>query len=120
MLKFLSRMSNRDLYITIKSPPEQYRTSKFRIKEEGGEIKPFNQYQNAIIVFDKFLGSSNSKYIDQCFIRGRHDNSGTFCLSQYYFDLPKRTIRMNRNKLILFNQTVQDIENIYRTLVDAI
>ena len=30
------------------------------------------------------------------------------------FDLLKRTIRSNSNKVILFNQTLRDIENIYR------
>ena len=28
--------------------------------------------------------------------------------------MPKRTIRNNSNKIILFNQTLKDIENIYR------
>ena len=37
-----------------------------------------------------------------------------FFLSQSYFDLPKRTIRNNSNKIILFNQTSKDIENLYR------
>ena len=62
MLKLLSRVPDRDAYIITKSPPpEQY--SKIKIKEIG-EIKPLYEYENAIIVFDKFLGSSNSRDID--------------------------------------------------------
>ena len=52
-----------------KSHPEQYSYSKIKTKEK---IKPLNEYENAIIVFDDILGSSNSKYRDQFFMRGRH------------------------------------------------
>ena len=52
--------------------------------------------------------------MDQFFIRGRHNNLDIYYLSQSYFDLPKRTIRNNSNKIILFIQTLKDIEHIYR------
>ena len=114
MLKILPRIPNRDIYIFTKSPPEQYTNSKIKIKEIIDEIKPLNEYENGIIVFDDILGSSNSRFIDQYFIRGRHNNLDIYYLSQSYFDLPKRTIRNNSNKIILFNQTLKDIEHIYR------
>ena len=114
MLKILSRISDRDNYIITKSPPEQYTNSKIKFKEISDEIKPLNEYENGIIVFDDILGSSNSRFIDQFFIRGRHNNLDIYYLSQSYFDLPKRTIRKNSNKIILFNQTLKDIEHIYR------
>ena len=114
MLKILSRISDRDIYIITKSPPEQYTNSKIKIKEISDVIKPLNEYENGIIVFDDILGSSNSRFIDQFFIRGRHNNLDIYYLSQSYFDLPKRTIRNNSNKIILFNQTLKDIEHIYR------
>ena len=114
MLKILSRIPDRDIYIITKSPPEQYTNSKIKIKEIGDEIKPLNEYENGILVFDDVLGSSNSRDIDQFFIRGRHNNLDIYYLSQSYFDLPKRTIRNNSNKIILFNQTLKDIEHIYR------
>ena len=74
MLKILSRMIDRDIYIITKSPPEQYTNSKITIKEISDEIKPLNEYENGIIVFDDNLGSSNSRFIDQFFSRGRHNN----------------------------------------------
>ena len=114
MLKILSQMIDRDICIITKSPPEQYTTSKIKIKEITDEIKPLNEYENGDIVFDDILGSSNSKFIDQFFIRGRHNNLDIYYLLQSYFDLPKRTIRNNSNKIILFNQTLKDIEHIYR------
>ena len=114
MLKILSRISDRDIYKITKSPPEQYTNSKIKIKEISDEIKPLNEYENGIIVFDDILGSTNSRFIDQFFIRGRHNNLDIYYLSQSYFDLPKRTIRNNSNKIILFNQTLKDIEHFYR------
>ena len=114
MLKIFSRISDRDIYIITKSPPEQYSNSKIKIREINDEIKPLSEYENGIIVFDDFLGSSNSRFIDQFFIRGRHKNLDLYYLSQSYFDLPKRTIRNNSNKIILFNQTLKDIEHICR------
>ena len=65
MLKILSRISDRDIYIITKSPPEQYSNSKINIKEINGKIKPLNDYEDGIIVFDDILGSSNSRFIDQ-------------------------------------------------------
>ena len=114
MLKNLSRISDRDFYIFTKSPPEQCTNSKIKIKEISDEIKPLNEYENGIILFDDILGSSNSRLIDQFFIRGRHNNLDIYYLLQSYFDLSKRTIRNNSKKIILFNQTLKDIEHMYR------
>ena len=80
MLKILSRISDRDIYIITKSPPEQYTSSKIKIKEINDEIKPLNEYENGIIVFDDILGSSNSRFIDHVFIRGRHNNLDIYIL----------------------------------------
>ena len=114
MLKIVSRMIDRGIYILTKSPPEQHTNSKIKIKEISDEIKPLSEYENGIIVFDDILGSSNSRFVDQFFIRGRHNKLDIYYLSQSYLDLPKRTIRNNSNKIILFNQTLKDIEHIYR------
>ena len=114
-LKKLSRIPlERNIYIITKSPPEQYLNSKIKIEEISDEIKPLNECENAVIVFDDVLGSSNSKYKDQFFIRGRHNIIDIYNLSQSYFNLPKRTIRNNSNKIFLFNQILKVTENIYR------
>ena len=91
MLKILSRISDRDIYRITKSPPEQYSNSKIKIKGINDEIKPLNEYENGIIVFDDILGSSKSRFMDHFFIRGRHNNLDIYYLSQSCFDLPKRT-----------------------------
>ena len=114
MLKILSRIPVRDIYIITKSHPKQCSNSKVKNKEISDEIKPLNEYENGIIVFDDILGSSSSRFIDQFFIRGRHNNLDIYYLSQSYSDLPERTIRNNSNVIILFNQTLKDIEHINR------
>ena len=59
-------------------------------------MKPLSEYENAIIVFDDILGSSNSRLVDQFFIRGQTNELDNYCLSQSYFDLPKRTINYKK------------------------
>ena len=97
MLKTISRIPDRDIYIITESPPEQYTNSKIKIKEISNEIKALNEYENGIIVFDDILGSSNGGFIDQFFIRGRHNHLDIYYLSKSYLDLPKRAIRNNSN-----------------------
>ena len=70
MLKILSRITHQDMYIVTRSTPDQYSYTKINIKEISEEIKPLNENENAIIVFDDLLGASNSRYIDEFFIRG--------------------------------------------------
>ena len=113
ILKILSQLRDQDVYLITKSPPEEYSISKTKIKEITDESKRLNEYQNAIIVFDDNLSTSNSKYIDQFFIKSRHTNLEIYYLSQSYFDSPKKTKRNNSNKIILLNQTLKVIENIY-------
>ena len=113
MIKILSRiLRDRDIYIITKSPPDQISNSKIKIKEIGEESKPLNEYENAIKVFDDNLGSSNSGDIDQFLIGGRNNELDIYYLSQPHFDLPKRIIGNNSNKINLFNQTIKDTENI--------
>ena len=114
MLKILSRIPNQDFYIITKSPPGQYSNAKIKTKERSDEIKPLSEHENGIKNFDDILGSSNNRFIDQFFIRRRHNNLDFYYLSQSFFDLPKRTIRNNSNKIILFNQTLKYIDYIYR------
>ena len=61
MLKVVAGMSNQDIYIITKSPPEQSSRSRIKIKEIGEEFKPLKQYEIGIKVFDDILGSTTSK-----------------------------------------------------------
>ena len=94
MLKNFSRIPDRDIYIITKSTPEQYSISNNEIKETTDEIKPLKEYENGIIVFDDFSGSSDSNYIDQFFIRGRRNKLDIYYLSQSYSDLSKKLYKI--------------------------
>ena len=59
---------------------------------------------------------SNQKLIDPFFTRGRFKSFDVYYLSQSYFEVPKRTIRNNSNIIILFQQTLKDVEHIYRDI----
>ena len=73
MWKIFSRIPPRDVYIITKLTPELYSNSKIKNKEIGEQTKLLSKRENAIIVFDDNLGTSNRKYLDQFFVRGRHD-----------------------------------------------
>ena len=113
MLKIRSWIPHRDIDTITKSPPEQYFNTEVKTKEIGEEINHLNQNEKAIIVFDDFLGSTKSKYIDLFLIRGRHNNLDIHYLSQSYFDLPKRTIRNKSERIILFTEKLKDLENVH-------
>ena len=85
--------------------------------EDDLEERTIQDFQNCCVVFDDML-DSNQNLIDPFFTRGRHNVLDVYYLSQSYFDLPKRTIRNNSNIINLFQQTLKDIEHIYRDIAD--
>ena len=106
----------------ITRSPEQYTglrnqnldLENYTVEEDLGD-RTLEDFQNCCVVFDDML-DSNQKLIDPFFTRGRHNDLDVYYLSQSYFDLPKRTIRNNSNIIILFQQTLKDVENIYRDI----
>ena len=83
--------------------------------EEDLEDRTIQDFQNCCIVFDDKL-DSNQKLIDPFFTRGRYNDLDDYYLLQSYFDLPERTIRNNSNVIILFQQTLKDVEHIHRDI----
>ena len=83
--------------------------------EEDLEDRTIQGFQNCCVVFDDML-DSNQKLIDPFFTRGRHNDLDVNYLSQSYFYLPKRTIRNTSNIIILFQQTLKDVEHIFRDI----
>ena len=115
--------NTRKIHIITRSP-EQYSNTALlacgieveQVKvEEDLEDKKIQDFQNCCVVFDDMLDTSQ-KLIDPFFTRGRHNDLDVYYLSQSYFDLPKRTIRNNSNIIILFQQTLKDVEHIYRDI----
>ena len=108
MLKMLDKIGNkRPIHIITRSPNQNpnYKTST--------EIKPINKYKGSIVIFDDIIGAKNSSQIDEFFTRGRHEDSDVFYISQSYFALPRQSIRNNSDRLILFKQTLLDVQSMY-------
>ena len=108
MLKILEKLDNkRPIHIITRSPNQypNYKTST--------DIKPINKYKGSIVIFDDMLGARNSSKIDEFFTRGRHEDLDVYYISQSYFALPRQSIRNNSDILILFKQTLRDVQSMY-------
>ena len=64
--------------------------------------------EKTLVVMDDLLDENQSQ-LSKYFTRGRHNNINTFYISQSYFHLPRKTIRMNSNFIILFRLPLRDI-----------
>ena len=62
------------------------------------------------------LGAQNSPQIDDFFTRGRHKSLDAYYISQSYFGLPRQSIRSNSDRLILFKQTLRDVQSTYHDI----
>ena len=108
MLKMLGKIgSKRPIHIITRSP-NQYPNYK-----TNSEIKPINKYKGSVVIFDDMLWAKNSSQIDEFFTRGRHENLDVYYISQSYFALPRQSIRNNSDRLILFKQTLRDVQSMY-------
>ena len=108
MLKTLEKIANqRPIHIITRSPNQypNYKTST--------DIKPINKYKGSVVIFDDMLGAKNSSQIDEFFTRGRHEDLDVYYISQSYFALPRQSIRNNSDRLILFKQTLRDVQSMY-------
>ena len=59
------------------------------------------------------LGARDSSQIDEFYTRGRHEDLGVFYVCQSYFGLSRQSIRNNSDRLILFKQTLGDVQIMY-------
>ena len=108
MLKMLEKIgSKRPIHIITRSPNQypNYKTST--------DIKSINKYKGSIVIFDDMLGAKNSSQIDEFFTRGKHEDLDVYYISQSYFALPRQSIRNNTDRLILFKQTLRDVQSMY-------
>ena len=59
------------------------------------------------------LGAPNSSQIDEVLTRGRHEDLDVCYVGQSYFALPRQSIRNNSDRLILFKQTIRDVQGMF-------
>ena len=108
MLRILQKIGNkRPVHIVTLSPNHypNYKTSN--------ENKPKNKYKGSVVIFHDMLGARNSSQIGEFFTRGRHEDLDVYYISQSYFGLPRQSIRNNSDRLILFKQTLRDVQSMY-------
>ena len=108
MLKVLEKIGNKRPINIITRSPNQYPNYK-----TSTEIKPINKYKGSVVIFEDMLGAKNSSQIDEFFTRGRHEDLDVYYISQSYFALPRQSIRNNSDRLILFKQTLRDVQSMY-------
>ena len=106
MLKVLEKIGNKRPIHIITRSPNQYPDYK-----TNTEIKPINKYKGSIVIFDDMLGARKSSQIDDFFTRGRHEDLDVYYISQSCFALPRQSIRNNSDILILFKQTLRDVQS---------
>ena len=116
----LIRMEDPEKQIRIITrSPEQYEDAELRLDIGGVSVEEnvgdLEEYRGCCVVFDDML-DSNQKLIDPFFTRGRHKSCDVYYLCQSYFDAPKKTVRNNSNIIILFQQTLKDVEHIHRDI----
>ena len=108
MLKVLEKIGNKRPFHIITRFPNQY--ANYRTSTE---IKPTNKYRGSFVIFDNMLGARNSSQTDEFFTRERHESLDVYYISQSYFDLPRQSIRNNSDKLILYKQTLRNVQSLY-------
>ena len=108
MLKKLEKKGNkRPIHIITRSPNQypNYKTST--------EIKLINKYRVSSVIFDDMLGARNFSQKVEFLTRGRHEDLDVCYISQSYFGLPRQSIRNNSDRLVLFKQTLRDVQNMH-------
>ena len=63
---------------------------------------------------------NSSQKLKIFFTRGRQNELKVYCLLQLFFDLPKRTISNYSNIIILFQQTLKDVEHILQNSLQVL
>ena len=71
-----------------------------------------------LMIFDDVV-LAKQKLIEEYYVKGRHNNTQVFYISQSYFKIPKSTIRENSNLLILFKLNDIDIKKIHEQIVSS-
>ena len=108
--------SEKQIKIITRSPEQYTKTEKEDISvEEDLEDRTKQDFQKCCVVFDDIL-DSNQKLKDPFFTRRRHNDLDVYYLSQSYFRLPIRTIRNNSKIITIFQQTLKNVERIYRDI----
>lgn len=107
------------LGLRLKLPKEQQiGITVLNTNDEVPDPSELNPKLKTIILFDDVINRKNQDAMKSYFTRGRHNNISIFYLSQSFFALDRRSIRMNCNFLILFRLSNIDIEHLHRDRIE--
>ena len=109
MLKILEKIGNKRPIHIITRSPNQYAITSI-------EIKSIDKNKGPLVNLDDMLGTRNSSQLDELFARGRHENTDVYYISQSYFGLPRQSFRKISDRIILFKQTLRDVESLYKDI----
>ena len=62
------------------------------------------------------LGARNSSQTDYFSLRVRHESLDVYYISQSSFALPRQSFRDNSDRIILFEQTLNIVESLYKDI----
>ena len=62
------------------------------------------------------LGARNGSQIEEFFTSRRHENLDVFYISQIFFGFSRQRIRNNSDRILLYKQTMRDVEIIYKDI----
>ena len=111
MLKVLEKRSNKKPIHILTRSPSQYPNYKTSI-----HIKSMDKNEGSVVIFDDLLGPRNSSQKDECFTRGRREILDIYYISQGYFGLSRQCIRNTIDRILLFKQTLRDVESMYKDI----
>ena len=111
MLKILERIGKKRPFHIITRSPNQYPNYKTSF-----DFKLTDKYKGSLVIFDDMLGARNSSQIDEFYTRGKNEELDVYYISQSYFGLSRRSIGKNCDRIILFKQTLREVESMYKDI----
>ena len=108
MLKMPEKIGNKRPIHIITRFPIQYPNYK-----TSNEIEPKDKYKGSVVIFDYMLGARENSQKDDFVTRKRHEDFDVYYISQTFFALPRQSSRNNSDRLILFKQTLRDVQSMY-------
>lgn len=81
-------------------------------------LSPDQVQNNSVMIFDD-IANEKQESAKLFFSVGRHFNTDSFYLCQSYSQIPKHLVRDNLNLIILFPQDTLNLQNLYKSHVNA-
>ena len=107
-LKILQKVGKKRPLHILTGSSNQYPNHK-----TSNETKAITKCKGSLVIFDDMLGARNSSQINDFYTRGRHEELYVYYISQSFFPLPRQSIRNDCDILILFKQTLRDVQSLY-------